>query len=174
MGIAKGTPNSHMVDVIAHLKACISDIAHPFLLPTVIVSYGLSPQYELRQREARNWLRNLEDSLRTMPGEIEDYTRHRNVDTMSQDLAECKTQVLWGALGAWKRVLAGLEEAAGRYWAACPLEKRDPQLDHLHGTLLSRVEFYHNKLDGIQNYMSISMKRLDILNNLVSDQPTDL
>ncbi|RDL40541.1 Uncharacterized protein BP5553_00520 [Venustampulla echinocandica] len=70
-GFCKGTASSDIVECIKHLKACGLQIGHPMLLPTIIFSHDVSFKTDIKQRDARDWLRRLEHAV-SMRSEIEE------------------------------------------------------------------------------------------------------
>jgi hypothetical protein len=98
-GYIKGTPSSDVVRALAHLKASAAQAAHPLLLPVILLSYDLSPANDRKQREARDWLRRLENavSLRQEVDETEQYFQDGmlEIDGLSRDLVECHGHVMW-------------------------------------------------------------------------------
>jgi hypothetical protein len=78
-GYCKGTHSSDMVMCIQHLKACTLQISHPLLLPVIIFSHDVSFKTDIKQREARDWLRRLEHAV-SMRTEIEEKEGYVNKD----------------------------------------------------------------------------------------------
>jgi hypothetical protein len=174
-GFAKGTPSSDMVACIRHLKACSSQIAHPMLLPMVIFSHDMSAKTDIKQREARDWLRKLEHavSMRTEIEENEGYVVNGLVDfdLINRDLVECHSQVLWKRPRAYMIILEGFVEAMTAFEGALPQERREgdssKELRKLHASMLGRMEFYKRKLQGIDGYAFTTLQRLDIQRSAV-------
>ncbi|CRK34758.1 hypothetical protein VD0004_g8491 [Verticillium dahliae] len=186
-GFVKGTSSSDIAESITHLKACSAQVGHPMLLPIIILSYDLSPRNDQKQRDARDWLRRLEHavSMRDAIEEKEGYVREdgvMEVDAISRDLVECHSQVLWKRPQAYQEVVAQMKEAMQKFWAQLPDERKagveGAQLDKLHRSLLSRLDFYTAKLVGIENYQATTLERLHIqrsaLYNLLSQRESKI
>ncbi|SCO92421.1 uncharacterized protein FRV6_16549 [Fusarium oxysporum] len=168
-GFVKGTQSSNAIDAIRHLKSAVAELQHPLLLPVIFLSLELSIRDEQKQRQAREWLRRLENALsgRASVGEDNNYVQNSVMDIgqISRDLAECQCQVLWRHPEAWQKIVRGLRNAAELFWSICQAEKKDTNLKKVHTTILSRLRFYEDRLDGIQNYVHISIERLNIQRN---------
>jgi hypothetical protein len=182
-GYVKGTPSSDIVDAIKHVKACAAQIAHPMLLPIVILSYDLSSTNDRKQRDARDWLRRLEHavSLRNEIEEDEGYVKDgiMDLDAINRDLVECHSQVLWKRPQAYQEIVKEVEKGMWRFWDRLPEERlkysekpRMSDLEKLHKSMLARLEFYKVKLKGIENYAFTTLQRLDIQRSAVS-RPLD-
>lgn len=170
-GYAKGTPSSDLVESIRHLQACAAQILHPLLLPVIVLSHDLSAATDQRQRDARDWLRNLEHAV-SMRAEVREdeskYVRDSMVDLdqINRDLVECHSQVLWKRPQAYQEIIKGLGAAMDRFWERAG---GDPayggaggDVHKLHRSLLARLEFYQAKLKGIENYAHTTLERLTI------------
>ncbi len=98
-GYIKGTPSSDVVTALSHLQSCASQIGHPLLLSTILLAYDLSPANDQKQRDARDWVRRLENavSLRDEIQESEMYFQDGllEIDGLSRDLVECHGHVMW-------------------------------------------------------------------------------
>lgn len=170
-GFAKGTDSSNMKEVLRHIKACVAEIDHPLLLPIITLSQELSARNEQRQRDAREWLQKLEGALMMRQSDEDDAYFNGAVidlDMISRDLAMCQSQVLWRRPEAWQKIVRGFKDAMEVFWATCHAERKDMALEKIHSTMLSRLRFYEDKLDGIHNYIYITMERLNIQRNMVS------
>ncbi|KAI1151374.1 hypothetical protein F4825DRAFT_462610 [Nemania diffusa] len=173
-GFVKGTPTSDINDAINHLIACQSDVGHPMLLPMIILSLDLSIKVDIRQRDARNWLRRLENAI-TMRNEIDkkDEYEHFDVDGINRDLVECHSQVLWKRPQAYQEIIKEMKAAMDKFKGAMDnleipvnadksTEKRVKKLKALHGSMGSRLEFYRVKLTGQEHYIHTTLERLHI------------
>jgi hypothetical protein len=175
-GFCKGTPSSDILEAIKHLKSCVLQIAHPLLLPIIIFSHDVSFKTDIKQREARDWLRRLEHavSMRTEIEEKEGYVNREGVvdlDAVNRDLVECHSQVLWKRPKAYIEILAGIESGMDKFWCGLSRERREEvQMRKLHPSMLARLDFYRNKLQGIESYAHTTLARLDIQRSAVSFQ----
>lgn len=181
-GYAKGTPSSDMVESIQHLKACILQIGHPMLLPAIIFSHDISFKTDLKQREARDWLRKLEHavSMRSEIEEKEGYVREGviDLDAINRDLVECHSQVLWKRPKAYLQILSQLEKAMKMFDERLPEERKDASMRALQASMLARFDFYRVKLQGIESYAYTTLQRLDIqrsaLYNIIAQKESKL
>ncbi|CCD54177.1 hypothetical protein ACHAPC_001031 [Botrytis cinerea] len=181
-GYAKGTESSDMVESIKHLKACILQIGHPMLLPAIIFSHDISYKTDLKQRDARDWLRRLEHavSMRSEIVEKEGYVREGviDLDAINRDLVECHSQVLWKRPKAYLQILAQLEKAMKMFEEKLPERRRDETMRALQASMLARFDFYRVKLQGIDSYAYTTLQRLDIqrsaLYNIIAQKESKL
>jgi hypothetical protein len=174
-GFCKGTPSSDIVDCIAHLKACAPQIGHPMLLPTIIFSHDMSAKTDIKQREARDWLRKLEHavSMRTEIEDKESYVTEDGLvdfDMINRHLVECHSQVLWKRPKAYLQILDGFKGIMEQFLARLPEERKKDDVQRLHESMQSRMEFYKRKLQGIDSYAFTTLQRLDIQRSAVSFQ----
>lgn len=181
-GYAKGTESSDMVAAVEHLRACAAQVAHPMLLPVIILSHDLSSRNDQKQREARDWLRRLEHavSMRNEIQEDEGYVTDAvmDLDQINRDLVECHSQVLWKRPRAYIEIIEEMETAMERFKEALPGERNVPEVDKLHRSMLSRLEFYTAKLRGAENYAHTTLERLNIqrsaLYNIIAQKESKL
>jgi len=172
-GYAKGTDSSDMLEAIRHLRACAKQIAHPLLLPVIILSHDLSSKNDQKQRDAREWLRRLEHaiSMRNEIVEHESYVGENSnidLDRINRDLVECHSQVLWKRPQAYLEIIAVIEEAMDMFESGVPPDRHDDEVEKLHKSMLSRLTFYRAKLKGTENYAFTTLARLDIQRGAVS------
>ncbi|ROW12316.1 hypothetical protein VMCG_00461 [Cytospora schulzeri] len=210
-GYVKGTDSSDMTESVQHLKACASHMAHPFLLPLIILSHDLSPKTDQKQRDAREWLRKLEHavSMRNEIVEAEGYVKDANMDLdqVNRDLVECHSQVLWKRPQAYQDIIKEMVKGMGRFMDKLPAERKGglppppssgeedagdggggdgkqvdiykyKELLRVHQSMLSRLEFYRNKLKGIEHYVHTTLERLAIqrsaLYNIIAQKESKL
>lgn len=177
MGFCKGTPSSDIVECIKHLKACALQIGHPILLPAIIFSHDMSAKTDIKQREARDWLRRLEHAV-SMRTEIEDKDSYVDkdglvdFDLINSHLVECHSQVLWKRPKAYLQILDGLNDAMKQFISKIPEHRNDTMMRKLHPSMLSRLDFYRRKLQGLDHYAYTSLQRLEIQRNAVSLVPS--
>ncbi|EAQ89218.1 hypothetical protein CHGG_05837 [Chaetomium globosum CBS 148.51] len=120
-GFAKGTASSDMVESIKHLRACAAQILHPLLLPTIILSHDLSMKNDQKQRNARQWLRDLETAVSMRSEVLEEENKYIrgtmiDLDQINMDLVECHSQVLWKRPQAYQEIIRGVCQAMDRFW----------------------------------------------------------
>lgn len=194
-GYVKGTDSSDMVESIGHLKSCAAQVGHPMMLPMIILSHDLSPKTDQKQRDARDWLRRLEHavSMRNEIVEDEGYVKDAvmDLDQINRDLVECHSQVLWKRPQAYQEIIKEMEKGLQRFLEKLPkhrgpasVERKEGdeqgklvvvkdeygfrEVERCHRSMLSRLEFYSNKLKGIENYAHTTLERLAIQRSAVS------
>jgi len=168
-GYAKGTSSSDLVEVMKHLKACVPQVGHPMLVPVIIFSHDVSFKTDIKQRDARDWLRRLEHavSMRSEIEEKEGYVKEGvvDLDAVNRDLVECHSQVLWKRPKAYLEILAGIESAMKKFYDRLPEDRKDAVMRALQASMEARMDFYRNKLQGIESYAHTTLQRLDIQRN---------
>lgn len=162
-----------MSEGLKHLKACASSsrhILHPLLLPIIIFGHEIQNNDE-RQRDARDWLRQLEHAVSMRQEVLDGESRYVkqgeiNLDLVNHDLVECHSQVLWKRPQAYQEVIRGIIAAMDRFWSAAKDNRRysgeGSEIDKLHRSLLSRLDFYRVKLTGIEHYARTTLERLEL------------
>ncbi|OAQ97889.1 hypothetical protein LLEC1_01514 [Akanthomyces lecanii] len=162
-GFVKGTPSSDIVAALKHVRACAAQVGHPLLLPTIILAHDLSPANDQKQRDARDWLRHLEQAV------------------SMRDEVECHSNVLWKRPQAYMALTLEMEKAMAMFKdmhdavtrqdsgeteeggeAAVAGEKQRRELDRLHRSMLARMDFYKVKLTGLENYIHTTLQRLKV------------
>lgn len=111
-----------------------------------------------------------------------------DLDQINRDLVECHSQVLWKRPQAYQEIIKEMEKGLVRFKEGLTKErsaasvKRDEdgtvikggdeygyvELDRCHKSMCSRLEFYRNKLVGIENYAHTTLERLAIQRGAVS------
>ncbi|TLD33245.1 hypothetical protein PspLS_00466 [Pyricularia sp. CBS 133598] len=213
-GYAKGTPSSDLVKCVAHLRACAGQARHPMLLPVIVISHDLSASTDQKQRDARDWIRRLEEAI-SMREEVmadETYARSKlglDLDQLNRDLVECHSQVLWKRPQAYLQIIKTMEDAMHRFHThmlllpppppsnqqdgsdhgsqsdSHSIERHNPQrqlvdgdLDRQHRSMLSRLDFYRAKLNGVEHYAHTTLARLKIqraaLYNVIAQKESKL
>lgn len=182
-GFCKGTASSDIVECVRHLKACSLQIGHPMLLPTIIFSHDMSAKTDIKQREARDWLRKLENavSMRTEIDDKESYVQDGlvDLDLINRHLVECHSQVLWKRPRAYMQILESFDRAMALFQGEVRARARwEGELRRLHASMLSRHEFYKCKLQGIDSYAFTTLQRLEIqraaLYNIIAQRESKL
>lgn len=176
-GFIKGTPSSDVVKCLAHLKACAQQIFHPLLLPMIIFSHDMSPATDIKQRDARDWIRRIEHavSMRTEIQEMEGYVDEKGLvdfDVINRHLVECHSQVLWKRPKAYMQILDSMSKAMGEFEEKLDEGKRGMEFRKLHKSMLARMDFYYNKLLGTDSYAYITLQRLEVQRSAVSIKHT--
>ncbi|CAK7271827.1 hypothetical protein SEPCBS119000_004805 [Sporothrix epigloea] len=193
-GYAKGTPSSGLERMLEdHLRACSAHVAHPLVLPTILVAHDLDSSMDDKQRLARQWLRRLEHAI-TDRNEIDEKERYRNfdLDEMNRELVECHSQVLWKRPQAYVDTLDEMGKAMEKFWSArerllrAGLLTANPadadavtiKLDKVYRSLTSRHDFFRQKLKGIRHYAHTTVARLDVqraaLYNIIAQKESKL
>jgi hypothetical protein len=134
----------------------------------------MSAKTDIKQREARDWLRKLEHavSLRTEIEDKESYVDSTGLvdfDLINRHLVECHSQVLWKRPKAYLQILQGMEDGMAMFWGMLPQHRiADREVGKLHRGMLSRMEFYRKKLQGLDHYAYTTLQRLEIQRAAVS------
>jgi hypothetical protein len=172
-GYTKGTPSSDIVECIKHLKACVLQIGNPLLLPIIIFSHDISFKTEIKQRDARDWLRRLEHavSMRSEIEEREGYVTEGvvDLDAINRDLVECHSQVLWKKPKAYLEIVSEITTAMTNFDKKLPEYRRDEIMTKLQDSLYARLDFYRIKLQGIESYAHTTLQRLDVQRTAVCE-----
>lgn len=155
------------------------------LLPVIILSYDLSPANDQKQRDARDWLRRLENAV-SLRNEVEEHEQYfqdglLEVDGLNRDLVECHGHVMWKRPQAYLALAEEMEKAMERYReqsavfhtrklsmngvheVVADAEKQHfKEVDKLHRSMSARLEFYKAKLKGLENYIHTTLERLKV------------
>lgn len=167
-GFCKGTSSSNIVESMALLRGCGPDICHPLLFPLILFSLDASYKPDIKQRDARDQLRRLEHAISMRP-EVED--REGYVKDEVVDLVECHSQVLWQRPIAYLRIAGSLQEAMDTFYNGLPEERKNQGITKTHASMLSRLEFYGKKWEGVETYASTTIERLEIQKSAVRHYP---
>ncbi|KAI2785319.1 hypothetical protein F4815DRAFT_15846 [Daldinia loculata] len=162
-GFVKGTESSDIVKSLKHLSACRAEVGHPLLLPIIILSHDLSSKGDKRQRDARDWLRRLENAI-TMRNEIDlaEVYSEFDVDGINRDLVECHSQVLWKRPQAYQEIIKEIKEAMRKFMEYEPDGGQPYETSALNDSMLARLDFYRVKLTGMEHYIHTTLERLHI------------
>ncbi|KOS18329.1 hypothetical protein ESCO_002490 [Escovopsis weberi] len=175
-GFVKGTESSDIIKALAHLTGCARQVGHPMLLSTIILTYDLSPINDQKQREARDWLRRLENAV-SMRDEVDQGEQYNSdllvqVDGLNRDLVECHSHVMWKRPQAYFELVLEMEVCLNRFKTFWPMaHRRDmsreeaahrQDIDKLHRSMVARMEFYKVKLKGLENYIHTTLERLKV------------
>ncbi|KAL7928001.1 hypothetical protein ACQKWADRAFT_278458 [Trichoderma austrokoningii] len=191
-GFLKGTPSSDIIQALKHLKGCYGQVGHPMLLPTIILSHDLSPANDQKQRDARDWLRRLENAV-SLRDEVEPEEQYfqdgiLSIDGLNRDLVECHSHVMWKRPQAYFALVREMELCMERFkvlwydWKQDVLTEEETAhrktIDQLHRSMMARMEFYRVKLKGLENYIHTTLERLKVqreaLYNIMSQREARL
>ncbi|KAK3401218.1 hypothetical protein B0T20DRAFT_451810 [Sordaria brevicollis] len=187
-GFVKGTPSSDISVSIKTLLACASQAMHPFLLPMIVLSHDISIKTDMKQREAREWLRRLEHAVSMRQEILEEESNYIketmvDLDQINRDLVECHSQVLWKRPQAYQEIVKSFDSALKQFWSLASQPEREhiygsKEVKHLHKSFVSRLDFFQAKLKGIENYAHITLERLSIqraaLYNIIAQKESKL
>ncbi|KXX76320.1 hypothetical protein MMYC01_205332 [Madurella mycetomatis] len=181
-GFCKGTPLSGLEEAVSLMKACISDLGHPLLLPLIMLGSDSKWKAERHQRDAREWLRKMEHVI-AMRDDIETesaFVAHGvlDIDAINRDLVECHAQVLWKRPSAYISVIDSMKQAAALFIEKLQ-EKRDaPGMERLQQLVELRLGFYKRKWEGVEVYANTTLQRLEIqrdaLYNIIAQKESKL
>ncbi|KAI0513145.1 hypothetical protein F5B22DRAFT_612421 [Xylaria bambusicola] len=166
-GYVKSTSTTDIDRQIQHLTACSRPVAHPLLLP-ILLFHSLSAKNDEDQRDVRVMIRELEGALSQRYQQYAAISygpgREINLDSLNHQLTECQCRVLQKKPQAWRNALRRMEKAMHAFWGTLHAhsieDEPNPQLQILHRSLLSRLDFLAGKLDGLENYSHVSLERL--------------
>jgi hypothetical protein len=175
-GYVKGTKSAKIKQLLQHLTACSRPVAHPLLLPILLI-HDLSASNDSDQRAVREDVRRLEGALSQryqMNGAI-GYGPDREIDldSLNRQLTECQCRVLQKNPQAWRKAVDRVEKATSAFWEALQRHtyevKPDQRLQELHRSLVSRLDFLGGKLDSLESYAHVSLERLKSQREVVSE-----
>jgi hypothetical protein len=184
-GFMKGTPSSDIILALKHLRECYGQVGHPMLLPTIILSHDLSPANDQKQRDARDWLRRLENAV-SLRDEVEPEEQYfqdgiLSIDGLNRDLVECHSHVMWKRPQAYFALVREMEISMERFKVLWYDWKKDfltdeeiahrKTIDQLHRSMMARMEFYRVKLKGLENYIHTTLERLKVQREAVRSVP---
>jgi hypothetical protein len=180
-GYCKGTASSDVAESIQWLKGCIDEIQHPLVFPLIMFSHESSFRTDIKQRDARDWLRRIEHAV-SMRVEVNEegervvYVKDGVVDfdALNRDLVECQAQILWKRPVVYLDIIDTMK-AAGEAFIDT-LSKVDKiseitEIKSIQARILSRLEFYRKRWLGTATYADTTMQRLEIQRSSVSLVP---
>ncbi|KAK1493620.1 hypothetical protein CCUS01_02921 [Colletotrichum cuscutae] len=140
-GFVKWTPTADIVECLSNLRDCVLDICHPLLIPSIIMSDLVATSDEVKQREARTSIRQLEKAI-----SVNDdttgfyYSKDGTIDlrTVASDLTEHHRRILHRPPKLYSQVIDALEAATDCFWAHIDPTDKTKALDRLHATLKDR------------------------------------
>ncbi|KAK1721316.1 uncharacterized protein BDZ83DRAFT_630143 [Colletotrichum acutatum] len=170
-GFVKWTPTADIVECLSNLRDCVLDINHPLLIPSIIMSDLVATSDEVKQREARTSIRQLEKAI-----SVNDdttgfyYSKDGTIDlrTVASDLTEHHRRILHRPPKLYSKVIDALEAATDCFWAHIDPTDKTKALKRLHATLKDRFHCHRVRLVGLEKYVSISVERLNIQRSMVS------
>ncbi|KAI0967978.1 hypothetical protein F4678DRAFT_474843 [Xylaria arbuscula] len=166
-GYVKAAKSGEINRQLQHLTACCRPVVHPLLLPILLI-HDLSAKNEKVQREVRGKIRELEGALsqRYPKHAAPNYGPERSIDldSLHRQMTECQCKALQKKPQAWRHALERVQKATHAFWEAvraqAPEDEPDQQLQLLHRSLLSRLDFLAGTLDGLESYAHVSLERL--------------
>ncbi|KAH8588825.1 hypothetical protein B0O99DRAFT_524263, partial [Bisporella sp. PMI_857] len=155
-GFCKGTPSSDLVMCLMLAKCCISELGHPMLLPALIPSQDISAQTDIKQRNARDWLGNIE-----FAASQRSTLAHVDLDAINRDLVECHAQIFWKQPAAYLQIIKSFKATMSGFHARLTRTNKYDKLQKVHFEIGSRLEFYEKRLHGIRSYANTNLRRLE-------------
>ena len=142
------------------------------LLPILICSRDLNMEGDVRQREARETVRELEKTI-TNAAQIytdPDVTKQdkTNLGVINKNLVDCHCKVLWKRPEAYLNIISSMEDALKALQEQWP-EKTREQVSRQHMSLHGRLKFLTVRLQGIRTYRHVTIARLEMLQKLVQN-----
>ncbi|KAI8634479.1 hypothetical protein F5Y19DRAFT_461836 [Xylariaceae sp. FL1651] len=167
-GYVKGTKSAKIRRLLQQLTVCARPVAHPLLLPILVLTNELSAKNDQEQRDARERIRKLEGALsqryQMIPAIGYGPDEEIDLDSLNRQLTDCQCKVLQKKPQAWRNALNRVEKAMHSFWAAlqgqCQQGEPNKELQTLHRCLLDRLDFLTVKLEGIESYAHVSLERL--------------
>lgn len=144
---------------------------HPILLPLIIISHDLSSKTDQRQRDARDWLRKMEHAISIRNSANSDMSVSE-VEDLNRDLVECHAQVLWKPPQAYLEIIREMEAAMIRFRQGMTDELFNMEFNEIHCSFLGRLDFYRQKLKGLDSYARTTLERLNIQKSAVTPPPS--
>jgi hypothetical protein len=130
----------------------------------ILFVHDASFKSDIKQRDARDWLRRLEHAIamRSDGEEKEGYMRDGvvDLDVVNRDLVECHAQVLWQRPISYLRIIDSFKEALEIFYNNIPEKRRYTETEKIQISMLSRLEFYRKKWQGIETYANTTLERL--------------
>ncbi|RYP57983.1 hypothetical protein DL769_009170 [Monosporascus sp. CRB-8-3] len=172
-GYVKGAEKADVKTLISQVhQHYASSVAHPLLLPVLILCRELSLDNDKAQREARQSVRKLEETLlnryRVVPAA--GYTQDEDLvlNTIIPKLHDLRCQVLWKRPQTWQNVAGRILKATNAFWDTLEEQRKDPVMQKIHLTILSRLDFMSAKLEGLESYTQVTLERMDLLRELIN------
>lgn len=169
-GFYKGTSSSGIVECLDLLKESISDIRHAMLLPVIIFTSSDLGDIEIKQRDARGWLRRIEHTLSARSNANDaGYIQEGiiELDMVSTDSVECHSQVLWKRAVSYLEICDCMKEATLSYWEKLSKEEKSA-LQTTNRTVLARLDFASKRWRSLETYADTTLRRLDLQRSTVS------
>jgi hypothetical protein len=171
-GFYRGTESSKISECLKLLRKCILEISHPMLLPILICSRDLNMEGDLRQREARETVRRLEETIINAAQVYTDpdVTKQERIDLgiINKELVDCHCRALWKRPEAYLDIVSTMQDALldlEDQWS----DERRVQIASQHLNLAARLRFLRVKLQGISTYRQVTIARLEMLQRLVQN-----
>ncbi|RYP19973.1 hypothetical protein DL765_003022 [Monosporascus sp. GIB2] len=171
-GYVKGTEKANVKTLISQVQHYASSVAHPLLLPVLIFCRELSQENDKEQRDARQNVRKLEETLlnrySVKPAAGYEQPKDLVLDSIIPELHKLRCKVLWKRPQAWHNVAGRILKATDEFWDNIEKHQRDPALQKIHQTILSRLDFVSVKLEGLESYTQVTLERMDLLRELMN------
>ncbi|RYO84304.1 hypothetical protein DL763_007512 [Monosporascus cannonballus] len=171
-GYVKGTENADVKTLIPQVQHYASSVAHPLLLPVLILCRELSQDHDKKQRDARQNVRKLEETLlnryRVAPAAGYGQNKDLILDSIIPELRRLRCEVLWKRPQTWHNVAGRMLKATNEFWDSLEEHLKDAVLQKIHQTILSRLDFVSVKLEGLEGYTQVTLERMDLLRELMN------
>ena len=171
-GFYKGTKHSNMAECLDIFWKCVLEISHPMLLPILICSQYINIDEDLKQRENRQTVRELEKTIANAAQIYmdSDITNRWKIDLrrINKDLVDCYYKVLWKRPDVYLDMIGTMQGALTHLHKQLQ-DTRSKQISEQHSLLEARLEFLRAKLRGIITNRQIIIARLEVLQGLVQN-----
>lgn len=183
MGFYKATKNTEITTNTMHIRRSAQEIAHPMLLPVILLSSNIGPNQEKYQKQTRAKLHIVEDALLTNLASTS--PRTTSIERINVELMKCHSNV-WKSPGAAHKVIDGIECILGaiRIKQYHIEQNNDLQstevtfLDKVNDGYAQRVDFIRERLRGIESYCHTTLSKIDVqrtaLHNLLLYQHNEI
>jgi hypothetical protein len=167
LGFYKATKNTEIATNIMHIRKSAKEIAHPMLLPVMLLSSNIGPRQENHQKQARAMLHIVEDSLfnhlaSTSPSSA-------SLESINVELMKCHSSV-WKNPGSSHKVIDGMESI---FKAIKTLEYHIEDhnliypigchfLNEVNDRYMQRVDFIRERLRGIESYCHTTLSKIEV------------
>ncbi|RYP74062.1 hypothetical protein DL771_003251 [Monosporascus sp. 5C6A] len=171
-GYVKGKEDADVKTLISQVQHYASSVAHPLLLPILILCRELSLGNDKARREARESVRRLEQILlnRYHVTPAAGYAQDEDLilDSIIPKLHKLRCQELQRRPQTWQKVAGRILEATNAFWDNLEEQRKDPVMQKIHRTILSRLDFMLVKLEGLESYTQVTLERMDMLRELMN------
>ncbi|KAK4226558.1 hypothetical protein QBC38DRAFT_221177 [Podospora fimiseda] len=167
VGFARSKPTPGLRVALKNLPACASEIGHPLLLPSMLLTEFLSPSHEVMHMASRDWLHLVECSISKGISSSR-ITDPKALQGFNEAMTQLYSSIPLKAPQLSRKVVDRFEAAATCFWDNLKPEQKTPDMKRIQSDLLARLEFFKARLDGIESFGAATMQRLEIQRSAVN------